>query len=241
MPSETVVWEGRPNTTYVHSSTKMITSTTPTRISDEIRAFCADIDPTQIPVYVQVRPATQAKINSYFDSVLDHATQKGGAIQYGWIIWEELSNNFLEAEFHAVWVSSSRELIDITPKIDNEATILFLPDSKRVYKGRLVENRRKLLVVTDLTLQWIWFGHNCYLIKSKHFLDGKVDEQSANKELAQWTDLQQRAGAPKFHATDSCPCGSVKKLKRCCGRKIKLRQFTIRQNAQLIFNCLVKQ
>jgi hypothetical protein len=197
----------------------MIKPITPISISDEIRAFCRDIDATQGPVYLPVRSIPEAEINSCFGSVQDHIIQQGGSIKYGWIIWE-LSNVFLEAEFHAVWVSPSGELIDITPKIDNECMILFLPDSKRLYKDQIVDNRRKLLTVNNLTLEWLWRGHNHYLIKKKHFRNGKLNAKAANEELARWEESQRKAGIPKFGPDDSCPCGSGRKFRKCCRRSV---------------------
>ena len=193
----------------------MMNPTTPTTISDAIRAFCEDIDSTQESVYVPVRPVPQARINSCFGSVRDYISQYGGGIQYGWIIWE-LPNVFLEAEFHAIWVSPSGELVDITPKIDNEDTILFLPDSKRVYEYRLVENLRKPLVRNNFTLEWLWRGHNYYLIKQKHFRNEEVDIKAAAEELAKW-ESKNKAGPPKIGRNDPCLCGSGKKFKQCCG------------------------
>jgi hypothetical protein len=189
--------------------------TTPTRISDGIRAFCGDIGPTQEPVYVPVRPVPQARINSCFLAVRDHITQNGGHIQHGWIIWE-LPKIFLEAEFHAVWVSPASETVDITPKIDNEDSILFLPDSKRVYEGRLVKNRRKPLVFNDFTLKWLWHEHNRHLIRQKHFRNGEVAAAVAAEELAQWMESQGEAGPPKFGRNAPCLCASGKKFKKCC-------------------------
>ena len=104
-------------------------STTPRVISEDIKAFCLDIDSSQIQVYVMVKPHPTATINSCFESVAAYIKQNGGSIQYGWIIWEESKQLFMEAEFHAVWVSPSGEMIDITPKIDDESSILFLPDT----------------------------------------------------------------------------------------------------------------
>ena len=56
----------------------------------------------------------------------------GGKPQYGWIIGQDLKNNFLEARFHSVWLSPEGELIDLTPRNDNEKRIMFLPDPERV-------------------------------------------------------------------------------------------------------------
>jgi hypothetical protein len=56
--------------------------------------------------------------------------KSGRTVQFGWVIWELKSAWFIEAEFHAVVRTGSR-LIDITPRIDGEDRILFVPDAFR--------------------------------------------------------------------------------------------------------------
>ena len=55
----------------------------------------------------------------------------GGKPQQGWIIGQDLQNDFLEARFHSVWLSPSGKLIDLTPRSDKEKRIMFLPDPER--------------------------------------------------------------------------------------------------------------
>ena len=196
-------------------------STTPKVISYNIKAFCKEIDSAGNPVYVIVKPDSTAAINSCFESVAAYIKQNGGSTQYGWIIWEESKQSFLEAEFHAVWVSSSGEMVDITPKVDGESIILFLPDTKRVYKRKLIENRRKLLVINDETLRWLWLGHRQYLFKEKHFKNGQVDMNAALKDKALWDRWENQAQCIKFSRNGQCPCGSGKRLKSCCGKRVR--------------------
>jgi hypothetical protein len=56
--------------------------------------------------------------------VLEKIKAEGGAIRFGWNIWE-YAGVYLTAEFHAVWVDPSGNLIDITPKPDRETRIIF--------------------------------------------------------------------------------------------------------------------
>lgn len=119
-------------------------ATTPKAITEEIQEFCSSIDPTQQPVYLAVQPEQEAEYRQCFLNVVRKQRQLGGTIQHGWIIWES-PGVYLEAEFHAVWVSAEGELIDVTPQPDHEATILFLPDSERVWESRPVPNIRKAL------------------------------------------------------------------------------------------------
>jgi hypothetical protein len=51
------------------------------------------------------------------------------------MIWEDKKKRFIEAEFHAV-VKQGSSLVDITPRIDGEKKILFVPDHKRIPKRK---------------------------------------------------------------------------------------------------------
>ncbi len=68
----------------------------------------------------------------------NYAAQFGGATVLGWCIWERPGIN-LHATFHTVWKSWNGELIDVTPKPDGEARILFLPDPTLVWEGKRIE------------------------------------------------------------------------------------------------------
>lgn|GEM_PF-6848541 len=55
----------------------------------------------------------------------------GGTIQFGWVIWQDILEAFTEAEFHSVWVNGAGKFHDVTPRIDHEKRIMFLPDKVR--------------------------------------------------------------------------------------------------------------
>jgi len=55
----------------------------------------------------------------------------GGRIQFGWVIWQDLSAYFTEAEFHSVWVNNQGRFFDITPRTGHDDRILFIPDHIR--------------------------------------------------------------------------------------------------------------
>jgi hypothetical protein len=52
----------------------------------------------------------------------------GGSGVTGWMIWDQ-NPAFAESEFHSVWKSPAGELIDITPRIDGEEVVTFLPSA----------------------------------------------------------------------------------------------------------------
>lgn len=64
-----------------------------------------------------------------------------GLPQFGWILAQNKSVNFSEAQFHCVWKSSEGDLQDITPRLDNEKRVLFIPDDKRVISLSYHENK----------------------------------------------------------------------------------------------------
>jgi len=114
--------------------------TTPERITERILKFCREkIDQTTKPIFLKLVQVENCRFGDCFGNVERYIKNNGGSIQYGWIIWE-VPNLFVEAEFHAVWVNREGEYIDITPKIDGEKEILFVPDSKRKDEGRITPN-----------------------------------------------------------------------------------------------------
>lgn len=70
---------------------------------------------------------------------------EGGNPVSGWMIAEDPAIGFIEAQFHTVWKSSDGKLQDITPRMDEEKTIMFFPDPLREitffeYKGSVAIN-----------------------------------------------------------------------------------------------------
>ncbi len=106
--------------------------TTPTALTPKIRDFCHGIVPSEQAVFVQVQPAEGAERGHALENVARYAAQFGGSSVPGWCIWERPRVN-LHAAFHAVWKSSSGELLDVTP--NEESQVLFLPDPKLVWEG----------------------------------------------------------------------------------------------------------
>ena len=98
--------------------------------------------PEPAPIYVPVRPVSGAPANECFSIVPQHIAAHGGDQVFGWTIWE-WPGVLIEAEFHCAWRQPDGVLLDITPKSAPIPRILFLPDSRRTYKGRQVNNVRK--------------------------------------------------------------------------------------------------
>jgi hypothetical protein len=128
-----------------------------------------------------------------------------------------LPDTFLEAEFHSVWLNPAGELIDIIPKLDNETEILFLPDSNRVYEGKLVENIRKPLVDNKYSHTRLLVEKRRFEIRKKHFKNGEVNGPAAEAEFEEWIQSIERQ-KQEIGRNDPCYCKSGKKYKKCCGK-----------------------
>jgi hypothetical protein len=100
--------------------------TTPVSITSTIEELAAELsaDP---PRFVPVIQDPYGLYGWCSDGVEEKIRRDGGAIRFGWAIWEN-PRLFLTAEFHAVWMDKSGALFDITPKPQGETRIVFAPD-----------------------------------------------------------------------------------------------------------------
>jgi hypothetical protein len=176
----------------------------PIEIHPEVLAFCRQLDPSQAPVWVPVRTAPGMVPGETFASLKGHVARHEGGIRFGWVIWEN-PGWFLEAEFHAVWVSPGGELLDLTPRPAGTTRLLFLPDSHRTFQGESIPNQfRALSPSPDVQA----------VVQSAEFharLRADAETQARRARVAPGS-----AGR-----NDPCPCGSGLKYKKCCGRNIR--------------------
>ncbi|MDC7699567.1 hypothetical protein [Vogesella indigofera] len=93
---------------------------------------------------VPCQPLPDKPVLECFRIVPEQVQAHGGKQVTGWTIWE-WPNVLIEAEFHAVWQRPDGTLVDITPRTQSFESILFLPDPKKVYRGRQVDNVRRAL------------------------------------------------------------------------------------------------
>ncbi len=101
--------------------------TTPREITPTIKSFASQLKEGVEPSFLPVRNDAHGLYGYCSDGVLEKIKHDGGGIRFGWTIWEWPGVLFT-AEFHAVWIAPTGELIDITPKPANEKRILFVPD-----------------------------------------------------------------------------------------------------------------
>jgi hypothetical protein len=79
----------------------------PRKISEQVRNFCHEVVVEGEPLYLDVTPAQGDVERDCFINVARRIAEEGGAIQYGWRIWE-WSNTMIEAEFLGLAVSRHR-------------------------------------------------------------------------------------------------------------------------------------
>ncbi len=97
--------------------------TTPRVITAAVERFAETLGGTAH--FVPVKPDKYGLFGWCSDGVLEKVIHDGGAVRFGWSIWE-WPKILLTAEFHAIWVSPEGELIDITPKPAGETRIVFV-------------------------------------------------------------------------------------------------------------------
>lgn len=160
--------------------------------SSKIITLCQKIAPEHQAIYLKVEPSNASIINECYENVAQIIKQKGGAIQYGWQIWETLPEIMAEAEFHAVWKDSDGNYHDITPKEIPEITeILFLPDSKRTYLGRQVDNIRIALKDDPLIDAFIKNAESYFEVMNRGELANYHGELIATPEMIQLKQQQE--------------------------------------------------
>jgi len=111
-----------------------------------VQSFCRRVVPGGKPIYVPVQPLPNKPVNECFAIIPEHVSRYGGEQRVGWAIWEPWRKVLIEAEFHAIWKSPQREMIDLTPKEVSIQQILFIHDPRREYEGLAVNNIRHPLV-----------------------------------------------------------------------------------------------
>ena len=198
----------------------MRVETTPPEITEEIIDFCKGIS-TESLKYVVVHPAPGMLPMHCFDNVSDIVEQAGGKQVNGWAIWQ-FANIYLYAEAHSVWMNDVGTLIDPTPHVQGESSILFLPDSKVVFNGQKIMGKRRALTASPLAEEYLKLLSEIENFLVNEFDGTKLQPDNPNygqllyartrcKELSDVFKSKAERNAP-------CPCGSGLKYKKCCGR-----------------------
>jgi len=107
------------------------TPTTP--LSAQVQQLCARL--SNVPsVFLPFSRLGHYRVQQCHANVFHRVRTYGGERVNGWSIWE--NSHYAEAMFHCVWQTMQGQLLDITPRLNGEATILFVPDSAtRLMRG----------------------------------------------------------------------------------------------------------
>lgn len=106
-------------------------------MSARAKALCNRIEPHSTPVILPFTPmSTQYEAGVCHFNVEHCVRQNGGERVPGWIIWDQ-NYSFAESEFHSVWRDPSGTLRDITPRVDGEAEVIFLPSRMDVVLSKI--------------------------------------------------------------------------------------------------------
>jgi len=171
--------------------------TTPDSVKDYIVGFIKEKKLGEDPLFLEIKPSKGSVSGECFENVKRYVALNGGSIQYGWIIWE-IPDMYVESEFHAVWKGKKGEYLDITPTVDGEKNILFVPDPVRKYTGEPVDAIRKELVEDPYLKLLVESGEEKFKITKKNY---ELHGEKFNKKVGR---------------NHPCPCGSDKKYKKCC-------------------------
>lgn len=215
---------GNGNQTNYRGRGAVTPSTTPSCVTQQILDFCHDdVGIESDPVFVAVKSEGYRQ-NDCYANVKLCIEQNGGNQQQGWIIWE--SEGFLlQAEHHAVWSAPNGNRIDVSPKLDRETSILFLPDSRNLWTGdQIVLSIHRLLSNDPMTRQIVAMAEAHQRLRNAAF---KCGEQIPTVEQMSHMVVQMASptrGGKTPPTTGSvgrnapCPCGSGRKYKKCCGQ-----------------------
>jgi hypothetical protein len=203
-------------------------TTTPKALNSAIVDLCREISPDTEPRFLPVMPDPIAEPSECFNNVMARVSKDGGNLVYGWLVWE-WPNVFIEAEHHAVWESNGM-LVDITPHVNGENKILFLPDPKRTYD--FVGQKRRI----NIKRSHEKFASVSPWIAATDVLQKTIERRSTGNtftidrdELAALArNVQNSLGAVfvdiarHTKPNDRCFCLSGRKFKKCCSNLVQL-------------------
>lgn len=194
---------------------------TPPEITKHVVRLIAKVAPGQTPVYLNVTPDENGRVNECFPNVNARIAKSGGTMLCGWQLWE-WPNILVEAEFHAVWVSPDGAMSEITPKQHGEETILFVPSPSLLYEGVARDNVRIPIRDDLLVHHFIRVSEEIVKVMNRGDRAGmygyvNVPAHEIEPLLNAKVFLGQSISSG-LRDHDPCLCGSGRKYKRCHGR-----------------------
>jgi hypothetical protein len=115
-------------------------------------------------VSVPIQRFPFSKERDCYENVDKAIALHGGQKQYGWAVIE--NELFIEAIHHAVWENQEEELVDVTKWNIPGRRILFIPDDRIEYDGRIVESILMNITGNVIVEDFINVSHMMTLIES---------------------------------------------------------------------------
>lgn len=192
-----------------------------------VLAFCKKVSPGVLPVRLVIRSESGCLPRDCFANVQRMVSREGGAIRFGWAIWE-WPRVFIEAEHHAVYESPHGVLTDLTPPApeDQQTARLFLRDDSTVYDfdqpDARRDNIRQALTDDPLIQEYLKLPPEITAIMNRTPGQGAVtvfgaDAQRLKFIASELARLKWQIAMKYTAQGASCICGSGQKFKRCHG------------------------
>lgn len=193
----------------------------PKCISNDVLEFCKQINSDSNPRFIDVRNEEFGKEGECFENVKNFIKKYGGKELIGWAIWE-IPQVMLEAEFHCA-VKMKDKIIDVTPRINNEKQIVFIPDPQKKYTGQSIDNLRYPIINSKVVKDFIKISEENALLQNKYCKPGDPLNNIGKNELIPMQEKILEIYTPfqllcikKRKNNDYCICGSYEKYRKCC-------------------------
>lgn len=171
------------------------------------------------PILLTVEKAADAVPHECFPTVERVIGREGGSLQHGWIFWV-WPHVLVEAEFHGVWRDPQGQLHEVTGS-ERDTNIWFVPDNKRRFEGKQIDNVRLAIRDDQVIHDYIWCAEEYFRVTNRGDRAGKFGRVMIPKSEMTFVDTMHCAARMLqggLRASDLCACGSGKRYKRCHAR-----------------------
>lgn len=196
----------------------------PNFVSQELKKACLHVAGNDEPIFLEVKPREEYKINKCAYNAKLEAESVGGQVIFGWavFVWENVMYDFIG---HAV-VEVEGQYYCVTPTKKGENKVLFVPDDSISFDFNDPDSRlpscevpiSKRLEVKKL----LEIRENSRTLKIKYpATNGPISVSFEDAKALSDLEKQQRELMDKvnyFHhpLKAKCPCGSGRQFKKCC-------------------------
>jgi len=127
----------------------------PPKIDSDVAAFCQYVDCNEKPVYLDIDPFHWCRVNCCDLNVKKAINDYRGKAVFGFRLWS-LPTMYIEADLHCVWKNPNGKLIDITPNVDGETKVLFLPDPTIQTVRLMIRGEKPRLALRESLYEYVF-------------------------------------------------------------------------------------